>query len=210
MVLWNLKHGFSFIGKLYFKLRFCLKKQGESLFFCFFIFVVFVAVLANKNRLFSQLNLFGRPLFNYSNHQNYSESQMFRYNFLFQIMKSHIHYSARMIQFMDITHLKGNSAIKICSKSIILGREQSHKNCLRPSEQNKKSYHTTAVKSSFIMQLGVYFLHFFWLWRCAESYFFLAVHFNFYEPIFINSAHLIPNLSEHLCSEWSVKCQKNL
>jgi hypothetical protein len=29
-----------------------LKKQGESLFFCFFVFGVFVAVLANKNRLF--------------------------------------------------------------------------------------------------------------------------------------------------------------
>ena len=45
---------------------------------------------------------------------------MFRYNFVFQIMKSDIHYGARLIQFMDITHLEGNSAIKICANSIIL------------------------------------------------------------------------------------------
>jgi hypothetical protein len=35
-----------------------LKKQGETLFFWFFDFGLFVAVLANKNRLFFQLNLF--------------------------------------------------------------------------------------------------------------------------------------------------------
>lgn len=46
---------------------------------------------------------------------------MFRYNFVFQTMKSHIHYGARLIQFMDITGQEGNLAIKICAKSIILG-----------------------------------------------------------------------------------------
>ena len=46
---------------------------------------------------------------------------MFRYNFVFHIMESHIHYGARLIQFMDITHLEGDSAIKSTAKSIILG-----------------------------------------------------------------------------------------
>ena len=55
---------------------------------------------------------------------------MFRYNFVFQIMKlQHIHYGTSLIQFMnithlvmDITHLEGNSsAIKLCAKSLILG-----------------------------------------------------------------------------------------
>jgi hypothetical protein len=53
---------------------------------------------------------------------------MFRYDFIFQTMKLHIHYGTRLIQFMDITHLimeiiylEGNSAIKLCAKSIILG-----------------------------------------------------------------------------------------
>ena len=45
---------------------------------------------------------------------------MFRYNFVFQIVKSHIHFGARLIQLMDITHLEWNPALKICAKSIIL------------------------------------------------------------------------------------------
>ena len=35
-------------------------------------------------------------------------------------MKPQIHYDTRLIQFMDITHLEGNSAIKLCARSIIL------------------------------------------------------------------------------------------
>jgi hypothetical protein len=36
-------------------------------------------------------------------------------------METYIHCGARLIQFMDITHQEGKSAIKIYAKSIILG-----------------------------------------------------------------------------------------